>query len=188
MKKIISAHLIVFFVISFVNVVLSAEEPLPERRPEKNRYNRYKYAERRHPQLKYDEYGQIDPSPDRIAIEHLPRDGFGFVDWSTALKDGFIVPRDSVMADGEEVTVVYSDRIVIKPRKDFMPDVIFPHGAHNLWLNCSNCHPDIFAMKTGASGMSMTGIWKGEFCGRCHDRVAFPIRNCFRCHSGPKKW
>ena len=43
MKKIISTHLIVFFVISFVNVVLSAEEPLPERRPEKNRYNRYKY-------------------------------------------------------------------------------------------------------------------------------------------------
>ena len=55
MKKIISAHLIVFFVISFVNVVLSAEEPLPERR---RKENRYKYDERRHPQLKYDEYGQ----------------------------------------------------------------------------------------------------------------------------------
>ena len=42
-----------------------------------------------------------------------------------------------------------------------MPDVIFPHGAHNLWLNCSNCHTEIFAMKAGASGMSTDRYMEG---------------------------
>ncbi|MBI5235080.1 MAG: hypothetical protein HY886_02395, partial [Deltaproteobacteria bacterium] len=27
---------------------------------------------------------------------------------------------------------------------------------------------------------------RGQYCGRCHDKVAFPLRNCFKCHSAPR--
>jgi len=138
--------------------------------------------------LKYDKYGQIDPSPDAAPLGYMPKDGFGFVDWSAAVREGLIKPRDSIAGNAEEYTVLYSEDVLLKPRLDFMPDVIFPHSSHNKWLNCGNCHPKIFEMKAKASGISMVRIWKGEFCGRCHDKVAFPIRNCYRCHSGQKRW
>jgi c(7)-type cytochrome triheme protein len=41
-------------------------------------------------------------------------------------------------------------------------------------------------MKRGANPISMVKIVNGEFCGRCHGRVAFPISNCARCHVKPK--
>ncbi len=147
-----------------------------------------RYEERRHPQLKYDEYGQVDPSPDVVPLEYLPRDNFGFVDWSKAMRQGLIQPRSSISPEGakEEQTVLYNEDVVLRPSKVFMPDVIFPHDAHNQWLNCGNCHPGIFRMKKKASGITMVRIWKGEFCGRCHDKVAFPLRNCFRCHAGER--
>jgi hypothetical protein len=34
--------------------------------------------------------------------------------------------------------------------------------------------------------MHMTKIAAGEYCGRCHDRVAFPLTDCLRCHVKPK--
>jgi c(7)-type cytochrome triheme protein len=67
-----------------------------------------------------------------------------------------------------------------------MPNVVFPHFPHTYWLDCGNCHPDIFVMKKGANPISMVKIVNGEFCGRCHGRVAFPISNCSRCHVKPK--
>jgi c(7)-type cytochrome triheme protein len=67
-----------------------------------------------------------------------------------------------------------------------MPNVIFPHKPHTLWLECGNCHPAIFKMQKGANPISMVKIVNGEFCGRCHGRVAFPISNCNRCHVKPK--
>ncbi|MBI5560376.1 MAG: hypothetical protein HY883_03795 [Deltaproteobacteria bacterium] len=137
--------------------------------------------------LKYDQYGQIDPTPDVTPLNYLPKDKFGFVDWAKALRDGVITPKDS-LAGEEEYTVLFEEDVLIKAKLDFMPDVIFPHSAHNRWLRCGICHPGIFAMEAGASDISMLKIWKGEFCGRCHDKIAFPIRNCFRCHSVPKKY
>ncbi len=35
--------------------------------------------------------------------------------------------------------------------------------------------------------MTMRGIVKGKWCGRCHNKVAFPLSNCTRCHTVPKK-
>jgi hypothetical protein len=48
-------------------------------------------------------------------------------------------------------------------------------------------------MKQGANNPSMDGILAGEFCGRCHDKVAFALWVCERCHSvphegSPAKW
>ena len=74
-----------------------------------------------------------------------------------------------------------------------MPWVKFPHMAHTKWLDCSNCHPEIFIPKKGANNPSMDGILAGEHCGRCHDKVAFALWICERCHSvphqgSPGKW
>ena len=135
--------------------------------------------------LKYDAFGLIDPSSDVIPLQHLPTDNYGFVDWSKAISDSIISPRDFAEQE-QEHTVLFSKDIIIKSKMDFMPDVLFPHDAHNFWLSCSNCHSALFQMKAGTTPISMTGIWKGEFCGRCHDKVAFPLRNCFRCHSVQK--
>ncbi|MBI3398999.1 MAG: hypothetical protein HY265_08910 [Deltaproteobacteria bacterium] len=133
--------------------------------------------------LKYNILGIIDPSPDVIPLEYLPRDEYGFIDWSKAINEGIIFPKGFVIKGEEENIIVLIDDIIIRSKMDFMPDVLFSHDIHNNWLSCNNCHPKIFQMKKGATPISMRGIWNGEFCGRCHDKVAFPLRNCFRCHS-----
>jgi len=132
--------------------------------------------------LKYDKHGIIDPTPDVKTLRFLPRDSYNFVDWAKALSDGIIAPLDLITGEEDHV-VQFSKDIVIKSKMDFMPDVIFPHNVHNFWLSCNNCHPKLFEAKAGATPISMAGIWNGEFCGRCHDKVAFPLRNCFKCHS-----
>ena len=64
-----------------------------------------------------------------------------------------------------------------------MPWVRFPHLAHTRWLDCSNCHPAIFLPQKGANKVNMDAIIGGEYCGRCHDKVAFALWTCERCHS-----
>jgi hypothetical protein len=91
--------------------------------------------------LKYDAFGLIDPSSDVIPLQYLPKDNYGFVDWSKAISDGVISPRDFA-AQEQGHTVLFSKDIIIKSKMDFMPDVLFPHDAHNFWLSCSNCHSE----------------------------------------------
>jgi c(7)-type cytochrome triheme protein len=67
-----------------------------------------------------------------------------------------------------------------------MPDVVYPHEQHTQWLDCANCHDEIFIPEKGANQMSMAGILLGQKCGVCHGRVAFPVTDCRRCHSKPK--
>lgn len=142
-------------------------------------------------EFKRNRYGIIDPSPDVISLQQLPIDSYGFVDWTRAMTDGIISPRESISGKpsrpGPEDKESFSGDILIKSRMKFMPDVIFPHSAHTEWLKCSTCHPRIFKKKAGATPITMAGIWNGQFCGRCHDKVAFPTRNCFKCHSVPRR-
>ena len=141
-------------------------------------------------QLKYDRYGMRDVTPDVISLEYLPKDVYGFVDWAQSIREGVIAPRDSLKKRRARgllnAAPPFSEEVLRRVTKDFMPDVIFPHTPHNVWLKCSVCHPKIFKMKAGATPITMTAIWRGEFCGRCHDKVAFPTRNCFKCHSASK--
>ena len=140
-------------------------------------------------QFKRRQNGMIDPTPDVVSLKFLPKDNYGFVDWTKSIRDGLIKPRDSILdsqGPPPETSEPAPD-VVIKSKLDFMPDVLFPHSAHTVWLKCSVCHPKIFKKKAGATPITMTGIWKGQFCGRCHDRVAFPTRNCFKCHSVPRQ-
>jgi c(7)-type cytochrome triheme protein len=117
-------------------------------------------------------------------LKDFPRDAQGNIDWVKALKDGVIKPKGTFEPGKPEIPPFPLD--VEIPAVGAMPNVIFPHFPHTMWLECGNCHPAIFKMQKGANPISMVKIVNGEFCGRCHGRVAFPISNCNRCHVKPK--
>jgi len=129
-------------------------------------------------------------SPAEAMID-FPRDRRMEVDWVQALAQGHIEPRANV-SGGDAMETMEMD-IVMKNTQD-MPWVKFPHGAHTQWLACSNCHPAIFIPQKGANSITMNKVLRGEFCGVCHDRVAFSLFVCERCHSvphegsGPQWW
>lgn len=120
-----------------------------------------------------------------LAFYFLPKAEQGsYVDWAAALKFGVIRPVDSL--DPNKKTMPAIDFNVIFKVKGDLPDVIYPHFPHTMWLDCRNCHPSIFVMRAGVNQVTMNGIMRGEFCGRCHGKVAFPLYDCNRCHSRPK--
>ncbi|HLB01658.1 MAG TPA: c(7)-type cytochrome triheme domain-containing protein [Nitrospiria bacterium] len=119
-----------------------------------------------------------------LILKDLPRDAAGNIDWVKALKDGIIHPKGTLEPGKPEIPPFPLD--VEIPAVGAMPNVIFPHFPHTMWLECGNCHPNIFTMRKGSNPMSMVKIVNGEFCGRCHGRVAFPLSNCNRCHVKPK--
>ncbi len=121
------------------------------------------------------------------ALSNFPKDRRGEVDWVKTLRQGLINPRKSIDGDeygGKEVMQEMDLDIMLKNTAQ-MPWVRFPHRAHTEWLACSNCHSAIFVPQRGANRISMEKILKGEFCGRCHDKVSFSLFVCERCHSVP---
>ena len=117
------------------------------------------------------------------ALAPLPRDSAGnLVDWVRAIESGAIQPRSQLRPETE---VRVRDDALIIARYGSMPAVRFPHRAHTLWLDCSNCHDRLFKAQAGANRFSMTAILNGEQCGVCHGAVAFPLTECNRCHSVP---
>lgn len=144
------------------------------------------------------EDGIHDPKSDALTVLQEPSDAMaafpldrrGGVDWVKAINLGIIKPRADVLG---EVPMATLDLDIIFEDTGDMPWVRFPHLAHTQWLACENCHPDIFIPKQGANNPSMDGILAGEHCGRCHDKVAFALWICERCHSvphgdSPEKW
>lgn len=120
----------------------------------------------------------------REATRHLPYDPVGFPDWMKALREGSIQPRSDLSGKGK-MDVLDLD-IIMKNTKE-MPYVRFPHNSHTMWLSCSNCHPSPFQPVAGSTTITMADIFRGRFCGVCHDRVAFiTFFSCSRCHSVPQ--
>lgn len=119
------------------------------------------------------------------AFQDLPKaiDG-NKVDWVKALNEGLIQPWYDL--EDPEAEVFIFDLVIVREVKGSMPDVVYPHEAHTQWLDCSNCHDEIFLPEKGANQISMAAILLGQKCGVCHGRVAFPISDCRRCHSKPK--
>ncbi|NOZ53066.1 MAG: hypothetical protein GXP08_07985 [Gammaproteobacteria bacterium] len=118
----------------------------------------------------------------REALSAFPYDRRGEIDWVRALDLGIIEPRSNLVGTNEIMTMDMD--ILFKDTGD-MPWVKFPHITHTKWLDCSNCHPKIFIPQKGANNPSMDGILAGEHCGRCHDKVAFSLWVCERCHNVP---
>lgn len=142
--------------------------------------------------LAYD--GIHDPENDAISslqdprqsMMKFPKDRRGEVDWVKALEQGIINPRKTRTGKtGDGSSMIELDLDIIMKDTAEMPHVRFPHLAHTQWLSCSNCHPDIFVQEEGANSISMSKILRGEFCGRCHDKVSFSLYVCERCHSIP---
>lgn len=119
------------------------------------------------------------------ALKLLPPDTAGNkVDWVGALRGGYIKPRSGLHSDAP-VEVLKGD--IIMRKTGVLPFVRFPHEAHTEWLDCANCHEEIFKSQAGATPVNMYRILEGEFCGVCHGAVAFPLTECNRCHSEPSK-
>lgn len=117
------------------------------------------------------------------ALSQLPPDTAGNqVRWVKALRDGYIEPRTNIFP---ETKVNLLDRDVIMKRTGSANFVRFPHLVHTEWLDCNNCHDHLFAREVGKTPMTMLAILSGEYCGRCHGAVAFPLTECNRCHSVP---
>jgi c(7)-type cytochrome triheme protein len=125
--------------------------------------------------------------PLALEITDLPKDRFGLIDWADAIKSGAIKPAHSLDPNEKDMAPLDMD-VVIFTKSKFQPDVIFPHKIHTMWLTCINCHPSIFPMnaKEANKMMTMPKIASGEFCGRCHNRIAFPLSDCLRCHVKPR--
>jgi c(7)-type cytochrome triheme protein len=116
------------------------------------------------------------------AMKDFPKDRREQINWVKTLDIGLIEPRADL--HGENEMLVMDMDILMKNTKD-MPYVRFPHLQHTKWLDCSNCHPKIFIPKDNANPISMNKVLRGEYCGVCHDKVAFALFTCERCHSVP---
>jgi c(7)-type cytochrome triheme protein len=157
----------------------TSEEPAPRARaapdtPAREVLGKSDYYDPRNPDLGYlQSYDE--------AVANLPMDDNGFPDWMRALRQSKIQPRMGLKPDAS-MNVLDLDVIMKNTRE--MPFVRFPHLSHTLWLDCSNCHPAPFEPVAGSTQVTMTDIFRGKYCGMCHDRVAFiTFFSCQRCHS-----
>jgi c(7)-type cytochrome triheme protein len=117
-------------------------------------------------------------------LSRLPRDGGGNqVDWVKALEKGYIKPHTNIRSN---TRLKVLDLDILWRNTGEMNMVLFPHKQHTEWLACSDCHEWLFKSKSGATKFDMFDILNGEYCGRCHGAVAFPLTECKRCHSVPR--
>ena len=64
------------------------------------------------------------------------------------------------------------------------PAVTFSHEKHTNWVGCELCHPEVFPLtQRGSAKFDMAKIRAGQYCGACHNTVAFPLVECRRCHA-----
>ena len=134
--------------------------------------------------------GLHDPNNDLISYLQQPAEALGDlppggpdgnkVNWAKALRSGAIQPRTNVWP---ETNIRVLDLDIVFTDTAGQPHVVFPHKHHTEWLDCSNCHPKIFIAKRGANDFGMYEVLQGEYCGRCHGAVSFPLTECTRCHS-----
>lgn len=118
------------------------------------------------------------------ALAKFPRDSAGIIDWAKAMDMGLLIGRVNVTGTATKET---KDLDIIMKNTGDSDYVKFPHRQHTLQMDCSNCHPSIFAEKAGSTKISMDDIYSGNKCGMCHGTVAFPPKkNCERCHSQKK--
>jgi c(7)-type cytochrome triheme protein len=113
----------------------------------------------------------------------LPKAPFGNGrDWSRAIEDGLIKPdRYLKIKPLEDIT--FTKELVLEAEWRNVPPAVFSHKKHVAWLDCNNCHPDIFNIKKKTTKhFTMKLNLDNQFCGVCHLKVAFPMNDCKRCH------
>ena len=129
--------------------------------------------------------GKINASDARFSeLKDLPKAKYGDqINWVRALKKGFITPKQSLFNPDFE-SIPFEKILRLEPEWQMIKTrALFPHQKHTDWLDCADCHPDIFNIqKKGTKHFRMDYINEGKFCGVCHLTTAFPIQDCKRCH------
>jgi c(7)-type cytochrome triheme protein len=117
----------------------------------------------------------------------LPRTSFGDgIDWAEALQRKVISPARYLATKPQDIP--FNKDLVLESEMSIIPPAVFSHKTHLEWLDCSNCHPEIFNIKKKTTKhFSMAYVLQGQFCGVCHLAVAFPMNDCRRCHPGMKE-
>ena len=170
-----------------------AGEGSPERQSSANVFNRLLKTPSTAKNASPPEDGVHDPQNPGTQLLQRPSEAFAdfpksndgnLVDWVKTLKQSKIAPWFEFESKSTEPFVF--DLVIVREVKGSMPNVVFPHEAHTQWLDCSNCHDEIFIPEKGANQISMAAILLGQKCGVCHGRVAFPVTDCRRCHAQPK--
>ena len=117
----------------------------------------------------------------------VPKGLFGNkIDWGKALREKKITPAYSIF-NKEEQPLEFNKDLQLAATWSYVPPAIFPHEAHTQWLDCANCHPDIFNIKKKTTkNFAMKYILEKKFCGVCHLKVAFPLDDCAGCHPAMK--
>ena len=113
----------------------------------------------------------------------IPKGLFGNeVDWGKAIKEKRITPLYSIF-HSEEKPLAFKKPLWLAATWSYVPPAYFPHEEHTQWLDCANCHPDIFNIrKKTTQNFAMKYILDKKFCGVCHLKVAFPLDDCKGCH------
>ncbi len=117
----------------------------------------------------------------------LPQTSYGdHINWVKAINEGLILPERS-LPGGSVTSSMPLPGYLEEPLywTTAVPNIIvhFPHSEHVKWLDCSNCHPDLFSVKqAGTVAFDKESNLYGKFCGTCHMTVAFPMNGCSRCH------
>jgi len=116
-------------------------------------------------------------------LSNFPKTKYGNgINWVRAFRKGLIKPLNYITVKPPE-DITFGKTILLEAEWDRIPPAIFPHKSHTQWLDCNNCHPDIFNIKKKTTKhFSMRLNLAGEFCGVCHLTVAFPMNDCKRCH------
>ncbi len=117
-------------------------------------------------------------------LSKFPKSKFGNqINWVAALDKGLIHPVNYLTIKPPDNIVIIKP-LMLEAEWSGIPAAIFSHKVHTQWLDCNNCHPDIFNIKKKTTKhFSMERILKREFCGVCHLTVAFPMDDCRRCHT-----
>ncbi len=112
----------------------------------------------------------------------LPKAKYGNeIDWVKAMNERLITPKDSL--SGETRNIVHDKTLTLQAEMAGIPPSVFPHKTHEQWMECADCHPELFNIKKKTTrSLTMRNMINGESCAVCHLRVAFPLNDCKRCH------
>jgi c(7)-type cytochrome triheme protein len=117
--------------------------------------------------------------------ERMPKSPYGNkINWAKALRKKMIWPKQSILEEDYQ-PIPFEKKLILKPEWAMAKNAIavFSHKTHIQWLDCADCHPDIFNIqKKGTRHFRMEYILERKFCGACHTKVAFPIQYCRPCH------
>lgn len=117
--------------------------------------------------------------PDTV-LALLPKDPWGNVNWTEALRSGLIDPRASLPGAEARPDSPFGFDFYFQ-RADSSRGAFFPHSTHTEWMACAQCHTAIFSVQDTPFGMA--DVFQGRYCGECHGKVVFPATTCGRCHS-----